>query len=106
MRNEIDPTLVLIGDTNILNNAEPAIEAFINDGFLDLNNNDSATYWSAQYKEAPFDRAFVAVNRPEFRYTRQYVLRSSDLTAHDRFLSDHYMIKISIKDYVDDADPR
>lgn len=65
-----------------------------------------ATYWSLQYKEAPFDRAFVALNRPEFRYTRQYVLRSSDLTAHDRFLSDHYMIKISVKDYVDDADPR
>ncbi|RVI09474.1 hypothetical protein CN200_27980 [Sinorhizobium meliloti] len=106
IRAEIDPTLVLIGDTNILNNAEPAIEAFIDGGFLDLNNNDSATYWSLQYKEAPFDRAFVAANRPEFRYTRQYVLRSSDLTAHDRFLSDHYMIKISVKDYVDDADPR
>ncbi|MBB4232919.1 exonuclease/endonuclease/phosphatase family protein [Rhizobium mongolense] len=106
VRAEIDPTLVLIGDTNILNNAEPAIEAFIDGGFIDLNNNDSATYWSAQYKEAPFDRAFVAVDRPEFRYTRQYVLRSSDLTAHDRFLSDHYMIKISVKDYLDDADPR
>ncbi|MDK1494289.1 hypothetical protein QN219_30480 [Sinorhizobium sp. 7-81] len=106
VRAEVDQTLVLIGDTNILNNAEPAIEAFIDGGFLDLNNNDSATYWSLQYKEAPFDRAFVASNRPEFRYTRQYVLRSSDLTAHDRFLSDHYMIKISVKDYVDNADPR
>ncbi len=38
--------------------------------------------------------------------TRQYVLRSSDLLQHDRFLSDHYMIKVSVKDYVDDADPR
>lgn len=106
VRAEIDPSLILIGDTNILSNAEPAIEAFIDNGFIDLNNNDSATYWSAQYKEAPFDRAFIAKDRPEFRYTRQYVLRSSDLTAHDRFLSDHYMIKISVKDYVDDADPR
>lgn len=106
LRPEIDPTLVLIGDTNILNNSEPAIETFVSHDFTDLNNNDSATYWSPQYSEAPFDRAFVAANRPEFRYSRQYVLRSSDLTAHDRFLSDHYMIKISVKDYVDDADPR
>jgi endonuclease/exonuclease/phosphatase family metal-dependent hydrolase len=106
IRDQIDPSLILIGDTNILNNAEPAIEAFVDNGFVDLNNNDSATYWSPQYSEAPFDRAFIASERREFRYTRQYVLRSSDLTAHDRFLSDHYMIKISVKDYVDDADPR
>jgi hypothetical protein len=106
IRPKIDPTIILIGDTNILSNAEPAIETFVSKGFIDLNNNDAATYWSAQYKEAPFDRAFVAENRPEFRYTRQYVLRSADLTAHDKFLSDHYMIKISVKDYLDDADPR
>lgn len=101
-----DPSLVLIGDTNILSNAEPAIETFIARGFIDLNNNDGATYWSAQYNEAPFDRAFVSGKRPEFRYSRQYILRSSDLRAHDKLLSDHYMIKISVKDYVDDADPR
>ena len=106
IRDEIDPSLILIGDTNILNNTEPAIETLVDNGFIDLNNNDSATYWSSQYGESPFDRAFVAIDRPEFRYTRQYVLRSSDLTAHDRFLSDHYMIKISVKDYVDDVDPR
>ncbi len=106
IRDEIDPTLVLIGDTNILNNAEPAVETFIDNGFIDLNNNDSTTYWSSDYGEAPFDRALVAANRPEFRYTRQYVLRSSDLQMHDRYLSDHYMIKISVKDYLDDADPR
>lgn len=106
IRGQIDPTIVMIGDTNILSNSEPAIDTFINHDFIDLNNNDSATYWSAQYNEAPFDRAFVAANRAEFRYSRQYVLRSSDLTSHDRFLSDHYMIKISVKDYVDDADPR
>lgn len=106
IKDEIDPSLILIGDTNILNNSEPAIDTFVDAGFVDLNNNDSATYWSAQYNEAPFDRAFVAEDRPEFKYTRQYVLRSSDLTSHDRYLSDHYMIKISVKDYVDDMDPR
>jgi hypothetical protein len=103
---EYDPSLILIGDTNILDNAEPAIETFIDHGLIDLNNNDSTTYWSPQYKEAPFDRAFIRKGRPEVRYTRQYVMRSSDLNAHDKFLSDHYMIKVSVKDYVDDADPR
>ena len=106
VRAKLDESLILIGDTNILDNSEPAIECFIDHGLIDLNNNDSATYWSAQYGESPFDRAFVAEGRPEFKYSRQYVLRSSDLAAHDRFLSDHYMIKISVKAYLDDNDPR
>ena len=106
MEGQFDASLILIGDTNVLSNTEPAIETFIDHGLIDLNNNDSATYWSLQYKEAPFDRAFIAKGRDEFRYSWQYVLRSSDLTAHDKFLSDHYMIKVSVKDYVDDADPR
>lgn len=101
-----EPSLMMLGDTNILRNDEPALETFVNRGFVDLNNNDSTTYWSKDYGESPFDRIFVAANRPEFKYSRQYVLRSSDLQQHDRFLSDHYMIKVSVKDYVDDADPR
>ncbi len=106
VRAAMDESLILIGDTNCLNADEPAIEAFIDNGLVDLNNTDAATYWSKSYGESPFDRAFVAVDRPEFKYTRQYVLRSSDLERHDRFLSDHYMIKISVKTYLDDADPR
>lgn len=106
IRGELDPSLLLIGDTNVLRNDEPAIETFVTRGFIDLNNNDQPTYWSKQYDAAPFDRAFIARDRPEFRYTRQYVLRSADLELHDRYLSDHYMIRLSVKDYVDDADPR
>jgi Endonuclease/Exonuclease/phosphatase family len=102
----IDPSIIMLGDTNILSNEEPAIETFVTRGFIDLNNNDATTFWSKDFGESPFDRMFVAVDRPEFRYSRQYVLRSSDLQLHDRFLSDHYMIKMSVKDYVDDADPR
>jgi hypothetical protein len=103
---ELDPSLILIGDTNVLKYDEPAIEAFVENGFIDLNNTDSPTYWSRQYGDSPFDRAFIAEGRPEFKYTRQYVLRSADLVLHDRFLSDHYMIKISVKIYLDDTDPR
>ncbi|MCY6383429.1 endonuclease/exonuclease/phosphatase family protein [Hoeflea prorocentri] len=106
VRDQIDNSLILIGDTNILNNEEPAIERFVDSGLIDLNNNDGATYWSKQYGEAPFDRVFVAEGRDEFKYSRQYVLRSSDLAAHDLYLSDHYMIKLSVKAYLDDDDPR
>ena len=42
----------------------------------------------------------------EFKYSRQYVLRSADLELHDRFPSDHYMIKVSVKIYLEDNDPR
>lgn len=101
-----DPSLIMLGDTNILRNDEPALETFVNRGYKDLNNNDAATYWSRDFGESPFDRIFIPADRLEFKYSRQYVLRSSDLEAHDRFLSDHYMIKMSVKDYVDDADPR
>lgn len=101
-----DASLMMLGDTNILANDEPALEEFVNRGFTDLNNNDGTTFWSKDFGESPFDRVFLAEGRPEFRYTRQYVLRSSDLQLHDRLLSDHYMIKVSVKDYIDDADPR
>lgn len=101
-----DPSLMMLGDTNILANDEPALEVFVNRGFTDLNNNDGTTFWSKDFGESPFDRVLLAADRAEFRYTRQYVLRSSDLQLHDRLLSDHYMIKVSVKDYIDDADPR
>jgi len=106
VRDNVDPSLILIGDTNILKFDEPAAEVFSQNGLIDLNSSDSATYWSRQFDEAPFDRALVAEDRAEFKYTRQYVLRSADLDQHDQLLSDHYMIKVSVKSYVDDADPR
>lgn len=105
-RGTLDPSLILLGDTNVLSNDEPAIETLVTRGFIDLNNNDATTFWSKDFGESPFDRMFVATGRPEFKYSRQYILKSSDLQLHDRLLSDHYMIKMSVKDYVDDADPR
>jgi hypothetical protein len=102
----LEPSLVLIGDTNIVSNTEPAIELLLDAGFVDLNNHDAPTYGNYMGRSAPFDRAFVRQGRPEFRYSRQYILHSTDVRAHDRFLSDHYMIKVPIKDYVDDHDTR
>lgn len=102
----LEESLVLIGDTNILSSAEPAIELLFDAGFIDLNNHDAPTFGNYMSKGAPFDRAFVRKERPEFKYSRQYVLHSTDVGAHDKLLSDHYMIKIPIKDYVDDNDAR
>lgn len=102
----VDASVILIGDTNIKKNTEKAIDCFIEAGYIDLNSSDRSTYWSHRFGHSPFDRAFVKKGRDEFRYTRQYILQSADLEAHDRELSDHYMIKISVKSYVDDADPR
>lgn len=99
-----DGSLIVIGDTNILDANEKAVEVFEDSGLVDLNARDTATY--PGYGGSPFDRAFVAADRREFLYTRQYVLQSSDMSLHDKYLSDHYMIKISVKLYVDDADPR
>lgn len=99
-----DDSLILIGDTNCLDRNEPALDIITQYGLRDLNAADTATY--PGYGGAPFDRAFVAEDRREFRYSRQYVLQSSNAAEHDRFLSDHYMIKLSVKIYVDDADPR
>lgn len=106
VRRNVDPSLILIGDTNVLKYDEPAIECFVTNGLIDLNNTDGPTYWSREYGDSPFDRAFVAENRSEFKYSRQYILRSSDLMRHDKLLSDHFMIKVSVKLYLDDADPR
>lgn len=102
----LEPSLILIGDTNILSSTEPAIELLFDAGFVDLNNHDAPTYGNYMSKGAPFDRAFVRRDRREFKYSRQYVLHSTDIGAHDKFLSDHYMIKVPIKDYVDDSDLR
>lgn len=96
-----DKSLVMLGDTNILGAWEAAVRAFEDAGLVDLNDEDAPTYAGGK---APFDRIFVMRNRPEFRYSRQYVLRSANETAHLGYLSDHYLVKTSIKIFVDPDD--
>lgn len=104
---KMDPSIILIGDTNVRDRNEKAIEVFADNGLIDLNDKDEPTFWSPAYPNgSPFDRAFVAEERDEFVYSRQYILRSANASEHDRYLSDHFMIKMSVKIYVDDDDPR
>jgi len=97
--NQNESDLIVLGNTNILKNTEPAIAIFEEIGDLrDLNKSDMGTYWSATYGEAPFDRIFVS-KQPEFALSAQYALVASDLAGHDLKLSDHFMVltTISIK---------
>lgn len=88
--------IVILGDTNCKARDEEAIQTFIQAKFADLNEDDVPTYASGQL--APFDRIFVPWGsvRRAFQFSRQYVLRSASPLAHDRYLSDHYMVKTSI----------
>ena len=99
-----EESLILIGDTNIKNRYEKAARAFHDYGLRDLNYLDQTTY--PFYDGNPFDRVFMARGRREFEYSRQYILQPTSMSEHHRYLSDHFMIKASIKIYVDDADPR
>lgn len=98
----LDPTLILIGDTNFKRFDEPAAVTLARAGFRDMNDSDTPTYPGS--RPAPFDRAYLRRDRSEFRYSRQYILQAADMERHDRFLSDHYMIKVSVKMYLDDPD--
>lgn len=92
----LDRDIVFLGDTNCKHRDEDAIQEFIRAGFEDLNEDDIPTY--AIGNDAPFDRIFIprGDDRKTFRFCRQYILRSASPLAHDRYLSDHYMVKCSI----------
>ena len=108
LREMREEDVVLIGDTNIKGSYEKAIEVFADYGFEDLNADDIPTFVNSQ--KAPFDRIFVPKRAEdgegeparEFRFSRQYILRSADPDAHDRYLSDHYIIKTTVKILRDD----
>jgi hypothetical protein len=38
----------------------------------------------------------IDTERKAFRFSRQYILRSASPLSHDRFLSDHFMVKTSV----------
>jgi hypothetical protein len=88
--------ILFLGDTNCKWRDEDAIQEFVNNGFEDLNEDDIPTYFKGE--DAPFDRIFVPndASRKAFRFSRQYILRSASPLAHDKYLSDHYMVKTSI----------
>ena len=97
-----DSDIILIGDTNCLAASEDALRHITDNGFEDLNESDAPTFIS----KAPFDRIFIPENRRVFEYSRQYILVSANPSDHDKYLSDHYMIKTVLKCYKRRAEHR
>ncbi len=96
-----DQDIVILGDTNILTRTEGAIAKFRNAGFVDLNNADRTTMAEGS---APFDRAFIPQNQPEFSIAAQDVFEPEGV-AKEEFrikFSDHYMIRFVVRVMNDD----
>lgn len=96
-----DSDIILIGDFNVLRSSEPAVTAYTNAGFADLNQCDEPTM---AVSRAPFDRAFVAKGQPELRQCKIVVFRPYSLSPYDfnKRLSDHLPITIKVRVVEDD----
>ena len=94
-----DLDIIILGDTNCLGRDEKALEIITNNGFEDLNEADAGTFVGGG---KPFDRIFLSEDQREFKYSRQYIMVSSNPDEHDRWLSDHFLIKTVIKIRQDD----
>jgi hypothetical protein len=99
-----DDDIIILGDTNILHNDEPATTTITLAGFNDLNFLDAPTHQGG----APFDRAFVADDtsgkNKEFAHSNQDVFHHPDFTPalFKKRLSDHFMIRFSVEVMDDD----
>ena len=94
-----DSDVIIISDTNCLDAGEDALGTFVQAGFVDLNAEDLPTFVTGT---APFDRALVPRGQEEFRFSRQYALVPTDRQAHDRSLSDHFLILTMLRVMADD----
>ena len=94
-----DQDVIIIGDTSCKRAKEKALEAYRKRGFRDLNAGDQRTYVS---RKSPFDRILVPLKQKEFRFARQYALISCDPKAHDKQLSDHFLVMTAVKIEEDD----
>jgi predicted extracellular nuclease len=99
--------VILIGDTNCLDDQEPALKLLASAGWVDLNAADLRT--TAGGSAAPFDRAIVPADQPEFADRRFEVPDKSyrdsrRISPNDfaRRFSDHYMAITEIRIGTDD----
>jgi len=90
---------VILGDTNFLRGYKKAAEVITEYGFDDLNESETGTFVGGR---SPFDRIFIPFDQQEFKYSRQYIMVSANPDDHDRWLSDHYLIKTVVKIRTDD----
>ena len=81
--------IIIVGDTNCLDAAEPSLASYRDSGLRDLNLLDHNTHLKGR---APFDRFFVSSDQPEFAHSYQMVLSPTDRRSHEERISDHYLI--------------
>ncbi len=96
-----DKDLILAGDFNTNGSGETTVVILTKQGFKDLNSSDELTYISG----APFDRAFVPKDQPEFATTKQIRRVPSPGMSLDEFrrrLSDHFLITFDMRVMGDD----
>ncbi|UUO06814.1 lamin tail domain-containing protein [Blastopirellula sp. J2-11] len=93
-----DEDIIILGDTNALSADEEGIQKFVKAGFRDLNAADRSTHT----KDAPFDRALVPQNQPEFANAREVIHSGQDRRDYRNKLSDHYLISFQILTGKDD----
>ncbi len=96
-----DLDIILIGDFNVCKSSEPAVKVLADAGYADLNCCDEPTM---ALSRAPFDRAFVSKDQPEFQECKVMVFRPRYLSPRDfnRLLSDHLLITIKVRVMADD----
>lgn len=96
-----DQDVVLLGDTNVMNSAEPAIRSLVTAGQRNLNATDLPTTWKGP---DPFDRIFPPVRQPEFAHSQLRIFKPAGFspTQFKVRLSDHYMVTIQVRVGSDD----
>lgn len=101
-----DSDVIILGDSNILDDQEIAAQVYAGAGFRDLNQEDEGTHIG--HGSAPFDRAFVAKNQPELVgdqtvFDLEY-LTPNHMTKNQfrKRFSDHFMVVVPVKVLSDD----
>lgn len=97
-----DDDIVILGDTNVLDGDEAAVQKYTQSGFTDLNAaNDPTTI-----RQESFDRIFMRSAQSEFMGSEQAVFGPGYLSlssnAFLRRFSDHYMVTAKVKVGADD----
>lgn len=100
-----DEDILVLGDTNMTDDNEPAEKIYENAGLKDLNTANAGTHW----RGGGTDKIFVPAGQPEFAsstfrvITHDRVLnRSMSPAAYKRRFSDHYMVTTKLGVWDDD----
>lgn len=100
-----DQDIIILGDTNFVQDVEPGATLLVQANFNDLNGGKSQTHW----RGGTMDRIFTPKNQPEFETSRFDVVSDNYLKKRKikpeefkRRYSDHYLTVATFKSMKDD----